>query len=100
MPRNTGGGRNNARKEKPANDGGKKKKGGWTREFLDGFHVYSPREHAPNFVVADICLDVDKLTDALNAKTDDKLYGQICESKEGKFYFMLNVKADDSEVPF
>lgn len=103
--RKTGGGRNNPRgKKKPES----KDKKGWERYFLDGISVYQPRETAPNFVISDICINIDKISQSLSELSTDeeKIYGQICQAKDGKYYLMFNRKLDsvndegDNDIPY
>lgn len=73
---------------------GNKKDSDYYRFFVEGISVFKPRVNAPDFIISDLCIDIDKLTSALNDTDPNEktLYGQVCESKEGKYYLMFNRK--------
>ena len=60
--------------------------------FAEGMKAYKPREKAPEFVKADIVIDVAKFTVFINdhAKPDGTVRIQIKEGKTGNFYAALD----------
>jgi len=60
--------------------------------LVDGLFVKKPSEKAPKWAVANISVNVDKLSDWLKANQNDKGYVNInlLDSKEGKLYAKLN----------
>lgn len=67
-------------------------------KFAEGVSVYAPREGAPEFIIADLSIDIVKLREWANANQDLLVDGkdnkvlrmQIKRSKNGKLYADVN----------
>lgn len=67
-------------------------------KFADGVSVFAPREGAPDFILADLSIDIVKLRDWANKNQDLLVDGkdnkvlrlQIKRSKNGKLYADVN----------
>lgn len=61
-------------------------------EFIDGITVKQPHEKAPDFVIADLAIQADKLIDWLQKNKNDRGYvnGTIKRSQKGTLYVEKN----------
>jgi hypothetical protein len=87
----------------------KKEQRGTRMDFIDGLYVNKPHDNAPDFIKANLGINVDKFVEWLYAhEVNDKGYLikkiDIKESREGKFYAQVNdfvpKKKSESEPPF
>lgn len=61
-------------------------------EFIDGITVKQPHEKAPDFVIADLAIQADKLIDWLQKNKNERGYvnGTIKRSQKGTLYVEKN----------
>jgi hypothetical protein len=66
--------------------------------FTDGLRAYKPRDNAPDWVKADLAIDVAKFTVFINdhAKPDGSVRIQIKEGKTGNYYAALDQWTKDT----
>lgn len=59
--------------------------------FASGMGAYMPHENAPDFIIADVVIDVDEFIETLeNNDKEGEVRIQIKESKGGKYYACIN----------
>lgn len=61
------------------------------KEFPEGFRIYPPREAAPDYVLGDVVIDVQKFTQYMRAKhADGEVRLTLKRSRSGNVYAELN----------
>jgi len=65
-------------------------------KFIDGLRAFKPHQNAPDFVKAQIQIDVAELTQWLSTQTEEKVRADLKESKSGTYYLAVNNFKPDS----
>lgn len=58
--------------------------------FVDGMRAFKPSPKAPDFIKANLVLDVNELRDFLNRQSGGQVRVDIKESQKGTFYAEVN----------
>ena len=59
------------------------------KEFVDGMRAYKPHQNAPDFVKADIEIDIAELSRWLTGR-DNKVRLSLKEARSGNYYLEVN----------
>lgn len=69
-------------------------------KFVDGLIIKKPKQNAPKFIIANISIKREELTNWLNNSRDEWINLDVKESKKGSWYAQVNEWKSDPRKPF
>lgn len=60
------------------------------KQFLDGIRAFRPNEKAPEYVIANLVINVSELESFLKKQTNNEVKVDLKRSQKGSFYLEVN----------